>query len=156
MQGDLTPVSDGVCQDSSTSESEVIDVPSADAASKETQPDESDGAPRRSLWEWLWVLITGSEPVADRLAALDAAIDAEPDAPANYMLRAELYAQLGEDALALADFERAQMLAADRYTRDNWGLVSQAVRDRAAAGAVQSARRLARLRREPDTNEDND
>jgi hypothetical protein len=51
---------------------------------------------------------------------------------------------LGEDALALADFERAQTLAASRFERDNWGLVSQALRDRAAAGAADTTRRLMR------------
>ncbi len=100
-------------------------------------------APPRGLWARLRAVRGGADP-ADRLAALTDAAAASPDAPANYLLRAELYARLGEDALALADFNRAQTLAASAFERHNWGLVNQALRDRAAAGAASAQQRLAR------------
>ncbi len=106
-----------------------------------------DERPPRGLWARLVALSSDTAAAADRLSALDAAAAARPDAPANYLLRAELYARLGEDALALADFERAQTLAASGFERNNWGLVSQALRDRAAVGAARARQRLARLAR---------
>jgi hypothetical protein len=116
-------------------------TPVADDAPTEAAADEY--SPSRGLWARLRAVFGGAD-AADRLAALDAAAAAHPDSAAPYLLRAELYARLGEDALALADFERAQTLAASRFERDNWGLVSQALRDRAAAGAADTTRRLMR------------
>lgn len=129
MSGDFMPV---------TAEREQ--PPAAPAAADEHQPP-------RGLWARLVALSSDTAAAADRLSALDAAVAARPDAPANYLLRAELYARLGEDALALADFSQAQTLAASGFERNNWGLVSQALRDRAAVGAARARQRLARLAR---------
>lgn len=104
----------------------------------------TNDSPPRGWWARLRAALVDPGSVAQRLAALDAAIRARPNAPANYLLRAELYARLGEDALALADFEQARALAESALATDRWGLVNQALRDRAAVGAAAAARRLAR------------
>jgi hypothetical protein len=76
-----------------------------------------------------------------RLAALTDAIAANPDSAANYVLRGELFLQHGERELAYADFVKALTLAAAQLESDDWGLVGQAVQDRAEAGL----RRIVRL-----------
>lgn len=139
MSGDFTPVS----------EAQADDAPAVELALEAAE----DSAPR-GLWGRLRAALTGTGDVAGRLAALDAAIAASPDAPANYLLRAELYARLGEHALALADFNRVETLAASGFERDNWGLVNQALRDRAAAGARDAARRLAAQPHQPQPEDD--
>ncbi len=75
-----------------------------------------------------------------RLAALTDAIAANPDSPANYALRGELFLQHGERELAYADFVKALTLASAQLAADDWGLVEQAVQDRAEAGLRQIVR----------------
>lgn len=129
MRGDLAP--------------ETAAKAPSDAAPADLPADKPAGdSPPRAGW-------SGAGGADRRLAALDAAVQASPQAPANYLLRAELYARLGEDALALADFERAQALADSALAADRWGLINQALRDRAAAGAAAAARRLARRGNQP-------
>jgi len=121
-----------------------------DAVSADLPADEPAGvSPPRGWLARLRDGLTRTGGADRRLAALDAAVQSNPNAPANYLLRAELYAQLGEDALALADFERAQALADSALAADRWGLINQALRDRAAIGAVEAARRLARRGDQP-------
>jgi hypothetical protein len=69
-----------------------------------------------------------------RLAALTDAIAANPDAAANYVMRGELFLEHGERELAYADFVKALTLAAAQLESEEWGLVAQAVQDRAEAG----------------------
>lgn len=136
MRGDLAP--------------ETTAEAPPDAAPADLPADEPAGdSPPRGWWARLRDALSGTGGADRRLAALDAAVQASPKAPANYLLRAELYARLGEDALALADFERAQALADSALAADRWGLINQALRDRAAAGAVEAARRLARRGDQP-------
>lgn len=78
---------------------------------------------------------------SQRLAALTDAIAANPDSAANYVMRGELFLQHGERELAYADFVKALTLAAAQLESDDWGLVVQAVQDRAEAGL----RRIVRL-----------
>ncbi|MGQ9889428.1 MAG: hypothetical protein ACUVSX_13190 [Aggregatilineales bacterium] len=128
-----------------------------DAASAGLLADEpNDPSPPRGWWARLRDGLTRTGGADRRLAALQAAIRSNPNAPANYLLRAELYTQLGESALALADFERAQALAASALAADRWGVVNQALRDRAAIGAAQAARRLAAPPRRPQPEDDDE
>lgn len=69
-----------------------------------------------------------------RLADLNRAIAAHPDAAINYALRGELYLDAREYALAAADFERALALAAAEAESADWGIIAQAVQDRALEG----------------------
>jgi tetratricopeptide (TPR) repeat protein len=72
--------------------------------------------------------------LAARVAALNRAIDADPDAPVNYVLRGELRLKLREREAAAADFQKALALADSAFAASDWGLVAQTLRDRALAG----------------------
>jgi hypothetical protein len=65
-----------------------------------------------------------------------------PDAAVNYVLRAELYLQTGDDELAVLDFRRGLGIAERQLERDRWGLVAQVVGDRARRGLEQAERRF--------------
>lgn len=73
---------------------------------------------------------------AERLAALDLAIQRQPDAPAHYLLRAEYHLAVGMPTVdileaARADIERAQSLAEAALTDSAWGYIWQSYLDRA-------------------------
>ncbi len=76
-----------------------------------------------------------------RLQALSGAIDLYPDSSMNYVLRGELYLSFDEPALAEADFRQALSLAQADYETSRWGLVAQAVQDRARVGLAKAAGR---------------
>lgn len=69
-----------------------------------------------------------------RLRELSLAIEFYPDAPANYVLRGELYVEMGMSELAAADFRQALTLAVEQVETERWGVVAQAMQDRADAG----------------------
>ena len=77
-----------------------------------------------------------------RLNHLTQAIDDNPEAYVNYVLRAELYMQIREYALAHADFQRAYDLSDTQFELADWGFLEQAIRDRALAGLEKVQRRL--------------
>jgi Tfp pilus assembly protein PilF len=92
----------------------------------------------------------GTDPIADRLrpfeaelVELDDAIALHPEAPANYVMRGEIYLRARLDDLACQDFERAIVLAADEIETRAWGLIAQAMQDRARRGLKIARRRLA-------------
>ncbi len=93
-----------------------------------------------SLWQRLRALVFGGSDrdLERRLRTLNAAIASTENAPTNYVLRGELYLELGAYALALADFETAEKLATYQFEEHNWGLIAQAMRDRAQAGIAQA------------------
>ena len=62
------------------------------------------------------------------------------------MLRAELWLALGDPAEAAVDFRRALEPAERQLAAHAWGVIAQAIRDRALAGLAQAERQLA-LRR---------
>ena len=76
-----------------------------------------------------------------QLQALNSAIDLHPDSPMNYVLRGELYLSFDEPALAEADFRQALSLAQADYATSRWGLVAQAVQDRAQTGLAKAVGR---------------
>ncbi|MBZ0292516.1 MAG: hypothetical protein K8L99_08095, partial [Anaerolineae bacterium] len=92
----------------------------------------------------LWARLRSGHSDTQRLLELEQAIEEFPDAPANYVLRGEMYLVQGENALAVMDFEQGLALAAEQFAREDWGLISQVVRDRALKGLEKARRRLAR------------
>lgn len=93
-------------------------------------------------WERIRGLFSGGADVGARLNSLTQAIEDAPDAAVNYVLRAELYVSVHEYALAQTDFQRAIDLAETQFELDDWGLLDQAMRDRAIAGMEKVQRRL--------------
>jgi tetratricopeptide (TPR) repeat protein len=91
------------------------------------------------LRRWLGI---SREIYTERLSELNRAIAMYPDAAVNYVLRGELYAKLGENALAQADFQRGLELAEARLEASNWGFMAQTLRDRALMGLQQVEGRL--------------
>ena len=132
MSSDATPVSED-------DHSEI----SADVNLAAEITPESDSQTRVSFWVWLrnrlgW----GVNRRLRQLEDLFTAIAAHPDSFTNYVLRGELYLQMGEYESALADFEIAQKLASEHLAVDNWGLVAQVMQDRALVGLAQAKRHL--------------
>jgi predicted TPR repeat methyltransferase len=68
------------------------------------------------------------------LAELTSAIEAAPRIAASWLRRGEISAQLGRHDLAASDFRRALALAEDQMRVQPWGIVAQALRDRALRG----------------------
>lgn len=75
------------------------------------------------------------------LRELNLAIVDYPDSPTSYVLRGELALQTRDYGQAVADFEKALELAAVQVSEQNWGIVAQAMQDRAYAGLRQAKRR---------------
>jgi tetratricopeptide (TPR) repeat protein len=86
----------------------------------------------------LRALVTGSQAsstsTTERLVALTRAIERHPESAANYVLRGELFLDIGEKARAAQDFQAALRLTEAQFAEDDWGLVAQALQDRAIAG----------------------
>lgn len=103
-------------------------------------------------WEWLrrkvWPTRAEYEAgIVERLADLEDAILHEPDAPANYVLRGELYLELGWTEEAIVDFECAQGVAERALNNRDWGIIAQVMRDRARYGVQQAQKQMRRKRR---------
>jgi tetratricopeptide (TPR) repeat protein len=93
------------------------------------------------FWGRLRALFFGSDrDLERRLRALNQAIAGTENTPTNYVLRGELYLELGAYDLALADFEYAEKLATYQLDEHNWGFIAQAMRDRAQAGKAKAKR----------------
>lgn len=115
----------------------VYETPETPAA--ETPAAAPVARPKRSIF---------GEGRSARLESLSHAVEMYPEEPANYVLRGEVYYQLREYALAEADFQRGLELAAEQVEANRWGLVAQALQDRALNGLEKTQRRLARQARE--------
>lgn len=132
-------------------------VPGMEAAPSERHDEGQAGEPvqRGRFWRWLAEQVPGTAARRERLlsdlVALNRAIKDAPDSPANFMLRGEIYLRLWYNQRALADFQMARQLAADEMETRRWGLIAQAVGDRAAQGARTAERRLRRHRSAEDT-----
>ncbi|MFP4320906.1 MAG: hypothetical protein ACLFTK_00485 [Anaerolineales bacterium] len=66
-----------------------------------------------------------------RLAALETAIRRAPDAAVNYLLRGELWLELGKLDAAREDLLLARDLAAAQAVQRDWGYIDQSYHDRA-------------------------
>jgi hypothetical protein len=96
-----------------------------------------------TFWGRLRALLFGSDrDLEQRLRALNQAIAGADNTPTNYVLRGELYLELGAYKLALADFEHAEKLATYQLDEHNWGFIAQAMLDRAQAGMVKAKRHV--------------
>jgi hypothetical protein len=82
--------------------------------------------------------------IDQRLHDLAHAIATYPDAAVNYVTRGELYLHLGEPALAAADLRQGLALAQAEMDARAWGIVAQAMQERALKGLEQAERRLKR------------
>lgn len=115
-----------------------------DESTEQIQPvADADIAPagrdnREGWFTRLRARLTGAQArrtyTTERLIALTRAIERHPNSAVNYVVRGEIYAEIGEVERAAADFRQALSLAEAQYAEDDWGLVSQAVQDRAVAG----------------------
>jgi hypothetical protein len=76
--------------------------------------------------------------IQEALFELDDAITQHPESPTNYLLRGEYYLQIGYNQLAEQDLQQAVLLAEAELAKRDWGLVAQAVRDRARQRLAQS------------------
>ena len=99
------------------------------------------------LWERLRRMLRPSsaeqaEERAQRLRELNIAIDLFPQSPSNYVLRGELYLGAGANELAAEDFRRALELATQQVETQRWGVVAQAMQDRAEAGLQTVSKNL--------------
>ena len=118
---------------------EVYDTESSD---QPETPDEYK-KPSDSVWIKIRRIIFGdADQAAERIRHLDAAIENAADTPANYVLRGELYLNLREYALARRDFQRAHELSEAQFQQSDWGLMAQAMEDRALIGLQTVEKKL--------------
>lgn len=121
---------------------DVIDPP--DAVPELEGVSEQKPKHERSFGGWLRGLfgkLFRTEAPDVRLWDLDQTIAAYPDAPSNYVLRGELYLEIGEYELAYADFQRALALAEQQTQNSDWGIIAQAMQDRAQDGIIAAVKR---------------
>jgi tetratricopeptide (TPR) repeat protein len=102
----------------------------------EAQPEVEAGPEARDpllagLWRWLGL---GRQSLAERLAELDRAVEAAPESSANLILRGEVLLDMGGLEQAEMDFLRGLELAEAQLERSAWGVMEQALRDRALMG----------------------
>jgi tetratricopeptide (TPR) repeat protein len=91
--------------------------------------------------EWVRVRFFGVDVyqhAAGQFRNLTIAIRRYPEAPANYILRGELYLKAHMHSEAAADFQRALDLASADYAASAWGLLPQALQDRALHGLAET------------------
>lgn len=106
----------------------------------------AEPAPQTPWWQRILGTVFGSRGHKQaRLRELDDAITLNPNAAGNYTLRGELHLQMGEPELAQRDFERALALAEPQIEGSNWGIVEQALVDRAQRGLAQAVWRASRV-----------
>ncbi len=144
MMQDETPVP-GEMAEAANPEADVPPEPIASDVGG--HPAKADGTPDEAspagFAGWLRGLFWTQDNYSQRLAELDWAISSDPEAVMNYVLRGELYNTMGEYELAIADLEWALKLASQRVASEDWGIVAQAVQDRALHGLMHAQRRLA-------------
>lgn len=96
-----------------------------------------------TFWQRLQrMFVSSPTDTAARLTQLTRAIEDSPEAAVNYVLRGEVYMDMREYALAHADFQRGYEVAEAHFEIADWGLLDQAMRDRALAGLDKAQRRL--------------
>jgi hypothetical protein len=75
-----------------------------------------------------------------RFAELDAAIEAHPAAPVNYLLRGELLLARGWPTEAIPDFDQVIALVRDGAAEDDWSSVNNALLARAESGLAKAVK----------------
>ena len=108
---------------------------------------EQETIPAQSFWQRL---LNGLWPSPkerynrqqQRLEELNQALVHHPETPANYVLRGELYLEMGEAERAADDFSRALGIASAQVETDDWGFISQVMQDRAEIGLANADRIL--------------
>lgn len=115
--------------------SELTDTP------ENTERVTPEAPAKTGFWASIWRQLRGKDTEA-RLAALNHAIAIHPDSPENYVLRGELYLNMHLYELALLDFEFAEQWATNQYAEADWGVLAQALQDRAELGAQRARNRL--------------
>jgi tetratricopeptide (TPR) repeat protein len=119
----------------------VLDMPISEPVTDEpyqTKASESIGVRLRRA-----IFGGGLDDRGKNFQYLDEAIESAPDTAVNYVLRGELYLKAREYALARRDFQRAYELAAAQFERSDWGLIAQAMQDRALTGLQKAENKLA-------------
>lgn len=86
--------------------------------------------------------LSGGGDTERRWSDLSRMIAEQPEAASNYVLRGELLLEAGDYGAAVEDFRRGLELAAQQVESANWGLVAQALQDRALAGLERAERRM--------------
>ena len=150
LESTLEPIADPIPASELVDESAAVALEVAGAAVDEPKPEPNNpvepafGVTEQQIvvdqtqpsgWQRIRsFLLGGSADAASRLNKLTQAIEDAPEASVNYVLRAELYMDLREYALAQADFQRAYELSDTQFELADWGLLEQAMRDRALTG----------------------
>ena len=70
----------------------------------------------------------------ERIQSLTRAISRDPASAALYLCRGESYLEADDRVSAAADFRQALALAEVQFKTETWGVVAQALRDRAFRG----------------------
>lgn len=96
-----------------------------------------------SVWHRLtpWLNVSAADQQsrqAERIQSLTRAISRDPASAALYLCRGESYMEAGDQASAAADFRQALALAEVQFKTETWGVVAQALRDRAFRGLQQA------------------
>lgn len=95
-----------------------------------------------SVWERLtaWLNLSAADRQnrqMERIQGLTQAISRDPASAALYLCRGESYLEAGDPSSAAADFRQALALAEVQFKTETWGVVAQALRDRAFRGLQQ-------------------
>jgi tetratricopeptide (TPR) repeat protein len=93
-------------------------------------PEESETSQPKRRFGWF----RQGDSQQERLDDLNMTIKLYPESASNYVLRGEWFEQQKQYELAIADYEMARQLASEQVATDSWGLVNQAVQDRAIRG----------------------
>lgn len=73
----------------------------------------------------------------ERIQSLTRALSRDPASAAAFLCRGESYFEAGDSVSAAADFRQAFALAEVQFKTETWGVVAQALRDRAFRGLQQ-------------------
>lgn len=94
------------------------------------------------LIEMIWPSMARRvQRIEARLLELNETIRRCPETSAAYVLRGEIYLDAQFYDLATEDFTRAIALAEGQYKTSDWGVVAQAMRDRARVGLQKAQAR---------------
>lgn len=96
---------------------------------------------KESWWKNLLKRFHPADPY-ERLQELSLAIEVYPESVSSYVLRGEIYLQQGQYFLAETDFLKALEVAARQIETGNWGLVAQAMQDRAEKGLIRAREQI--------------